>query len=150
MDNVIKGGSQITAFLFEYMLKLKRNRKRYYILGFVVLLIVEIMIAKYSKDDFIRPYLGDFLVVILLYCFLMAIIRFSILKALIIVLLFSFAVEFFQMINIVKVMQYQPPEMVMIILGSSFSIWDLLAYTLGILCCFSLEYYRNYYSALST
>ncbi|WP_026933742.1 DUF2809 domain-containing protein [Christiangramia echinicola] len=132
------------------MLKLKRNRKHYYILGFVVLLIVEIMIAKYITDDFIRPYLGDFLVVILLYCFLMAIFRFSILKALIIVLLFSFAVEFFQMINIVKVMQYQPPEVVMIILGSSFSIWDLLAYTLGILCCFSLEYYRNYYSALST
>ncbi len=150
MDNVIKGGSLITASLFEYMLKLKRNRKHYYILGFVVLLIVEIMIAKYITDDFIRPYLGDFLVVILLYCFLMAIFRFSILKALIIVLLFSFAVEFFQMINIVKVMQYQPPEVVMIILGSSFSIWDLLAYTLGILCCFSLEYYRNYYSALST
>lgn len=150
MDNVIKGGSLITTSLFEYMLKLKRNRKRYYILGFVVLLIVEIMIAKYITDDFIRPYLGDFLVVILLYCALMAISRLSILKTLIIVLLFSFAVEFFQMINIVKVMQYQPPEVVMIILGSSFSIWDLLAYTLGILCCFSLEYYRNYYSALST
>ena len=132
------------------MIRIKRNTKRNYFLGFMFLLIIEILIAKYISDDFIRPYLGDFLVVILLYCFLMAVSRFSILKALILVLLFSFSVEFFQMINIVKVMQYQPPEVVMIILGSSFSVWDLLAYTLGILFCFSLEYYRNYSSAFST
>ena len=126
------------------MIKLKRNTKQNYFIGFTALLIIEILIARYISDDFIRPYLGDFLVVILLYCFLMAVSRLSILKALIIVLVFSYAVEFFQMINIVKVMQYQPPKVVMIILGSSFSVWDLLAYTLGLLFCLSLEYYRNH------
>ena len=126
------------------MIKLKRNTKQNYFLGFTALLIIEILIARYISDDFIRPYLGDFLVVVLLYCFLMAFSRLPILKALIIVLVFSYAVEFFQMINIVKVMQYQPPEVVMIILGSSFSVWDLLAYTLGLLFCLSLEYYRNH------
>ena len=125
------------------MIKLKRNTKQNYFLGFTALLILEILIARYISDDFVRPYLGDFLVVILLYCFLMAVSRLSIMKALIIVLVFSYAVEFFQMINIVKVMQYQPPKVVMIILGSSFSAWDLLAYSLGLLFCLSLEYYRN-------
>jgi len=114
------------------------------------MLLIEISIAKYISDDFIRPYLGDFLVVILLYCFLMTISRISILKALMSVLLFSFAVEFFQLINIVKVLQYQPPKIVMIVLGSSFSVWDLVAYSLGIMFCYLLEYYRNMYSYSST
>jgi len=132
------------------MKRLKRNKNFSYFLGFVVLLIVEILIAKYITDDFIRPYLGDFLVVILLYCFLMAISRISVLKGLFVVLLFSFAVEFFQLINIVKVLQYQPPKMVMIVLGSSFSVWDLLAYSLGLATCLLLEYHQNFYTEIST
>ena len=132
------------------MKNLNRNNRLYYFLGFIVLLIIEILIARYISDDFIRPYLGDFLVVILLYCFLMAISKISVVKGLAIVFLFSFAIEFFQIINIVKVMQYQPPEVVMIILGSSFSIWDLLAYSLGIILCYLIEKSRNDYSLPST
>ena len=112
----------------------------------MILLLIEILIARFVNDDFIRPYLGDFLVVILLYCFLMAISRISVLKGLFVVLLFSFAVEFFQLINIVKVLQYQPPQVVMIVLGSSFSVWDLLAYSLGIITCYFIEIYRKPYT----
>ena len=128
------------------MIDLKRNTKLNYYTGFIILLVIEIFIARFVKDDFIRPYLGDFLVVILIYCFLMAVSKLSILKGLIIVLIFSFAVEFFQLINIVKVLQYQPPKVVMIVLGSSFSVWDLLAYSLGILFVGGLEFYRTRYS----
>lgn len=132
------------------MKKLKRNSRKNYLAGFLFLLIIEILIALYVKDAFIRPYLGDFLVVILLYCFIMGISRISVLKGLAIVLIFSFVVEFFQLINIVKVLQYQPPEFVMIILGSSFSVWDLVAYLLGILCCYLMEYLRTRAYASST
>lgn len=132
------------------MIHLIRNQRRNYFLGFTGLLILEIFIARYVQDDFIRPYLGDFLVVILLYCFLMAVSKVSILKGLLIVLIFSYTVEFFQLINIVKVLQYQPPELVMIVLGSSFSVWDLLAYSLGLFSCLSLEYFRSYKTVSST
>ncbi|MCM8567991.1 DUF2809 domain-containing protein [Gramella jeungdoensis] len=125
------------------MKRLNRNNRLNYFLGFVILLIIEILIAKYVRDDFVRPYVGDFLVVILIYCFLMAILNISVIKGLLIVLIFSFAVEFFQIINIVKVMQYQPPEPVMIVLGSSFSTWDLLAYSLGIICTAAIEFYSS-------
>ncbi|TRO65483.1 DUF2809 domain-containing protein [Christiangramia sabulilitoris] len=124
-------------------MKIARNKRKYYLLGFAGLLIVEILIAAYVQDDFIRPYLGDFLVVILLYCLLMSISNISVIKALLMVLTFTFALEFFQMINIVKVFQYQPPEFVMIAIGSSFSTWDLLAYFLGICCTGLLEFYLN-------
>ncbi|WP_083643170.1 DUF2809 domain-containing protein [Christiangramia flava] len=119
---------------------LNRKSKKTYFAACMVLLIIEIFIAVWVRDKFVRPYLGDFLVVILIYTFLMMISRISVVKGLFAVLLFSFAVEFFQLINIVKVLQYQPPKIVMIILGSSFSAWDLLAYFLGIVFTGLLEF----------
>tara|TARA_R100000935_G_scaffold26835_2_gene46966 strand:- start:1347 stop:1697 length:351 start_codon:yes stop_codon:yes gene_type:complete len=109
-----------------------------------MLFLIEISIATWVKDDFIRPYVGDFLVVILLYCFLMAVTSISVIKGLIIVLIFSWAVEFFQLINIVQVLHFKPSKLVMIVLGSSFSVYDLLAYFLGILFIGLLEYYSNF------
>ncbi|MGB8703492.1 MAG: DUF2809 domain-containing protein [Gillisia sp.] len=121
------------------MKKLKRNSRTHYFFGFLFLLIIEILIAEFAHDHFIRPYLGDFLVVILIYCFLMSISRISVVKGLLYVLIFSFGVEFFQLINIVKLLQYQPPKLVMIMLGSSFSVNDLFCYSLGILTCGIIE-----------
>ena len=114
------------------------NKKTYF-LGFLVLFAIECLIAYFIKDRFVRPYLGDFLVVIMIYCFLMAVSRLSVSKGLIIVLIFSYAVEFLQLINIAQVMQYQPPEVVMIILGSNFSWGDILAYSLGGLLIYGIE-----------
>ena len=36
---------------------------------FFVLLMIEVLIAVYVHDDLIRPYVGDMLVVIVVYCF---------------------------------------------------------------------------------
>ncbi|MEH6408103.1 MAG: DUF2809 domain-containing protein, partial [Leeuwenhoekiella sp.] len=52
----------------------------------------------YVKDRFIRPYLGDFLVVIMIYCFVMGLSSISIKKGLVLVLLFAFAIEFLQLL----------------------------------------------------
>ena len=120
-------------------MRFKRSPKKAYLISFILLLLIETGIAIWVKDDFIRPYLGVFLVLILIFCFLMFLWRISVLKGLLIVLIFSFTVEFFQLINIAKVLQYQPPEIVMIVLGSSFSLLDLLAYSLGILFCLVTE-----------
>ena len=125
------------------IITLNRNRKRNYLIGFFSLLIIEILIAIFIKDDFIRPYLGDFLVVIMLYCFLMGISRFAIYKSLFIVLVFSFTIEFLQLIDIPKLLQYQPPKPIMIILGNSFSVWDLVAYLLGLISCLIIEILKN-------
>jgi len=66
--------------------------------------------------------------------------KLSISKALIIVLVFSFSVEFFQLINIVEILNFQPPKIIMIVLGSSFSLWDLLAYAPNTFIILEIEY----------
>ena len=49
---------------------MKRQDKRlHYGITFLILLMIEVVIAIYVHDDFIRPYIGDVLVVAVVYCF---------------------------------------------------------------------------------
>jgi Protein of unknown function (DUF2809) len=76
-------------------------QKKYAVIP-LVLLFVEISIALFIRDQFVRPYVGDFLVVILIYCFLKSFLDTDVLKTALIVLIFSYAVEvsqYFKLIN---------------------------------------------------
>lgn len=73
--------------------------KRYFLLT-VQLFVIEVLIALYIKDKFIRPYVGDVLVVILIYCFVKTFIKVAVIPAAIGVLLFAFTIEALQYINI--------------------------------------------------
>lgn len=42
--------------------------RRFYCVAFALLLAVEVCIALFVHDAFVRPYLGDVLVIVLLYC----------------------------------------------------------------------------------
>ena len=108
-----------------------------------LLLTIEIYIGMYVKDSFVRPYLGDFLVVILIYCFLKAFWKISYFKAAIYVLLFSFVIEFLQYFNIVEILGLQENKLASIIIGTSFSLEDLLAYFLGVVSILIIEYSFN-------
>ena len=43
------------------------NKSFFYAICFVVILVVEIIIGIYVRDSFVRPYMGDALVVVLIY-----------------------------------------------------------------------------------
>ena len=51
-----------------------------YFLFALALFMIEVLIALFVHDSFIRPYLGDFLVVILIYCAVRTFIKASPLK----------------------------------------------------------------------
>ena len=105
----------------------------------MLLFVTEIAIAMYVHDDFIRPYFGDFLVVILLYCFVKSFIKFSVLAATNIVLIFSFGIEIAQYFNMVEKLGLQHSKIARVVLGNSFAWMDLLAYVLGILTVIGIE-----------
>jgi hypothetical protein len=111
------------------MFQFNRN---YFILT-MLLFLTEIAIAMYVHDDFIRPYFGDFLAVILLYCFVISFIKFSVLVAASLVLIFSFGIEIAQYFNMVEKLGLQHSKIARVVLGNSFAWMDLLAYVLGIL-----------------
>ena len=101
-----------------------------YAAGACILLAAEILIALFVRDSFVRPYGGDILVTVLLCCFLRAVFLFWIPYLPLGVFLFAAAVEFAQALGIASLI----PEgwtAVRIIVGSSFSVWDLVCYAVG-------------------
>ncbi len=110
--------------------------------GFAILIFsVEILIALFVNDAFVRPYLGDVLVVILIYCFLKSFLKLPVLAAAIFVLVFSIAIEFLQLLNIVERLSLEKSKIAKTLIGTSFSWIDLLTYIAGIAIVVAVEKY---------
>ena len=114
----------------------------YFFLAFG-LFVVEVMIAVLVHDNFVRPYVGDFLVVIMVYCGLKAFINAAAWKLALIALLFSYAIEAFQYIKILSVIGLADNEIAKTVIGYGFSWLDILAYTLGIITVLLVERWRK-------
>ncbi len=117
--------------------------KRQYFLLSCLLLGVELVIAIYFKGSFVRFVLGDYLVVILLYCIVRAFSAFGVQKVAFGVLLFAYFVECLQWINILQVLGLQENSLTDWTLGSTFDWADMLAYTLGIFTVLVVEKWRG-------
>ena len=120
--------------------KSKFTFNKTYLFLAILIFVIEIYIGMYVKDGFVRPYLGDFLVVILIYCFLKSFWKETPIKVAIYVLLFSFIVEFLQYFKIVEILGLQENKLASIIIGTSFALEDLLAYFSGIVVVLVIEY----------
>lgn len=102
-----------------------------YAAAFVILLLAEILIALFVRDAFIRPYGGDILVTILLCCFVRIFLPEGVRLLPLWVFLFSAAVEIGQYFDYASFLGFSEPGIIRTILGSSFSLADLLCYAAG-------------------
>lgn len=103
-------------------------RKRLpYLIGFALILSIEIFIGAFVRDDFVRPYVGDILVTVLLCCLGRVLFpdRFSWLPAA--VFAFAAVVECVQLIEIPAL----AGTIWGIILGSTFDLADIVCYGIG-------------------
>ena len=116
---------------------LKFNWK-YFVLA-ILLFIVEVLIAVFVNDSFVRPYVGDFLVVILIYCFVKAFWKAPVKPAALAVLLFAYLIEVLQYFEFVKLLGLKHSKLANVVLGNYFQWIDMVAYTLGILFVLLLE-----------
>jgi uncharacterized protein DUF2809 len=103
-----------------------------YFIATIILFLVEVFIALFVHDKFIRPFFGDVLVVILIYCFIKSFINSPVVITAIAVLLFAYTIEVLQYFNIVKILGLQNSVSAKIVIGTSFECTDLLAYTFGV------------------
>ena len=113
------------------MINLTFNLK-YFILTITIFLI-EVLIATKLKDIFfVRAYLGDVIVVLLIYTFIKSFVRIENNQKLIIgILIFSFLVEFAQYFNIAEKIGFREGSLMYIVIGNSFSWIDILCYAVG-------------------
>ena len=117
---------------------LKFNPK--YFLFFLALFFIEALIASYVEPGFVRSIFGDYLVVILLYCFFKSFITAQSLHVALIVLLIAYIIEFLQLTRFLNVLHLKENSLANLVLGNTFQIQDLIAYTLGILTVIFVNY----------
>lgn len=110
---------------------MKINKR--YLLAFMVITLIEVCIALFIHDKVIRPFVGDILVVILMYTCIRAFVLKSIKLLPIYLFVFSFAIEWLQYIKILKILQLQHNRFLSIVFGTTFDIKDILCYLVGTL-----------------
>ena len=111
---------------------MKHKKQRIaYLIALLLLLCVEILIGAFVHDAFVRPYVGDVLVVILIYC-LIRIVKPTGIKLLpLYVFIFALVVELLQLIQIVDLLGIPHDSIVAIMVGTSFSFIDIICYSVG-------------------
>lgn len=122
----------LTSF-FTRKMKLTFNSKFLFI--FLAIFIIEVLIGKYLYDAFIRPFGGDVFVVVLIYTFFRVFLKTDNKKLALGVLIFSFVIEFLQSVHYVTWFGWENNKLMSTLLGTSFSVYDLLAYFVGYLIC---------------
>ena len=114
-----------------------KNGKQRIFFGLSALLLLgtEVLIALFVHDGFVRPYLGDILVVILLYCLVRCITPTRIPLLPLWLFLFAAAVETGQALQLVDWLGWREYPLLRTIVGTAFSWWDMLCYAVGCLLC---------------
>lgn len=120
-------------FYALFYMDLKFNIK--YFLLTVVLFFIEVLIAtKLKHIFFIRAYLGDVIVVMLLYALVKSFVTVNSNQKLISgIFIFSCLVEIAQYFNIAEILGFRKGSIMYIVVGSSFSWIDILCYAVGCL-----------------
>lgn len=119
-------------------------RRLIYGLISLLLLGTEVLIGLFGQG-WVRIYLGDVLVVILLYTIVRTVIPNKKIKWFIIptvILAFAFIVEFLQLWGFCDRFGITN-ELLRIIIGTGFSTIDLICYLIGIMPCFIAEFVLN-------
>ena len=116
-------------------------RKRLlYLIATLVILAVEVFIGLFVHDRFVRPFIGDVLVVILIYTFIRIFIPDKVRLLPLYIFIFAVAVEVLQLLKIVEVLGLQDNRLMSTIIGTSFDIRDILCYFVGCAFCGIWEY----------
>lgn len=110
-----------------------RKKRFFYAATFLVILAVEIFIALYVHDGFIRPYMGDVLVVAALYFLVKCVWPNAAGWLPLYIFIFAAGVEFLQYFRIVEILGLQDNRFFRILLGSVFDVKDILCYGMGCL-----------------
>jgi len=98
----------------------------------VVLVATDFLIVDRLHDAVIRPYGGDFLWGIFLYCLVRSFVNRPVMPIAIGVLVFCYAEETLQYFHLADRLGFRKPSLMRTLIGTSFTWVDILCYTLGI------------------
>lgn len=108
------------------------SKKRWiYIILTIILLTVEVLIALFIHDKFIRPYIGDVLVVMVIYTFIRIFVPEKVRMLPSYILCFAVLVELMQYFRIVELLGLQDNRFFSVLIGAVFDMKDIVCYAVG-------------------
>ena len=110
-----------------------------YALLFCLLLVIEILIALFVRDRWLRPYGGDILVTVLLCCLARIVLPNRCRLLPLYIFLFAATVEILQYFDIVSLLGLSHIPFFRTLLGTTFSPADLVCYGVGCLAFWLVE-----------
>ena len=116
-----------------------KNKRILYLLIFCGLLAIEVVIALFVNDSFVRPYVGDVLVTLLLCCLCRVIVPSKVRLLPIYVFVFAACVELGQYFDLVALLGLSDNRILSVALGRTFSWADLICYAVGCVAAFLLD-----------
>lgn len=117
-----------------------------YLIATMILLFVEVLIALFVHDGFIRPYVGDILVVIVIYTFIRIFVVQKVHLLPLYIFAFAAAVEILQYFSLVERLGLSGNRFLRVLIGSVFDIKDIICYAVGCIilgACERCLYRRN-------
>lgn len=97
---------------------------------FILLFATEVLIALYVHDDFVRPYVGDMIVTVVVWSFARIIFPDKLKLMSLYVMIFATLVEVGQYFNYVEILGVTNPILVTM-MGTSFAWADIACYAVG-------------------
>ncbi len=113
------------------------KRRLIWAAAFVLLLATEVCIALFVRDDFVRPYLGDVLAVITVYCGARTVFPRRLAWLSVAVMALAVGVELLQLTELSTLLG--EGSFMAVLLGSVFDPKDLLCYSVGGAACLALD-----------
>lgn len=121
-------------------MKLKRIK---YAVATACLFCIELCIALFVHDAFIRPYVGDVLVVVLLYTFVRIFLPEGVRLLPLYIFLFAAGVEVLQYFRIAEVLGLSDNRILSVVIGSVFDVKDIICYGVGCGILFVYEFMKE-------
>lgn len=119
---------------------IQKKLRKIYAVMFLVLVITEICIAAFVTKGFVRSYLGDVFITLLLCCFFAAIIPKRIRLLPLYVFIFSVIVEICQYFDLVKLLGLENCQLISVWFGRYYSFYDIICYAVGCLIFFLIDF----------
>ena len=118
------------------------KKRLIYALATIILIAVEVLIALFVHDNFVRPYIGDVIVVVVVYCFARIIIPEKVHLLPLYVFLFAVMVEVLQYFHIVDLLGLGNSTFFRVLIGGVFDWKDILCYGVGCILLGAFELFR--------
>ncbi len=116
------------------------KRRLIYVAITVICFISCVLIVKlFAKNQFIRGFVGDIVIILLIYFFIKSFYNFHSVKLTIFILLLAFTTEFLQYLNLISTLGLGGNIFAELIIGAVFDPLDLIAYIIGAITAYTID-----------